>query len=931
MKRTALLVCCCLLPGTLCAADAKRAGPDWWSLQPVRRPAVPAVHDRGWPRSPLDAFILAALEARHLRPAPEADRTTLLRRLSFDLLGLPPTPAEIDAFLNDRSPDAYERLVDRLLASPRYGERAGRHWLDVARFGESQGYERDKLRDHAWRYRDYVIQSFNADKPYPRFVQEQLAGDVLPDGGADGVIATGFLVAGPWDEVGNTQQGQVMRRRVREEELEDLVGTVCQTFLGLTVNCARCHSHKFDPIPHRDYYRIKAAFEGIRHGDRPTLPPAALKAREAETARLQRRVDELRQQITVIEDAGRARVAERHRSPGAKDVPAPLARWTFETDARDSAGKLDGILYGGAVVAGGRLRLGGKDAFLRTGPLPRDLTEKTLEAWVALDNLEQRGGGVLTVESENGRVFDGIVFGERQPGKWLAGSDFFRRTADLAGPAETAKPGELVHVAIVYAADNSITCYRNGVLYGSPYTPTGPEATLRTYPAKTSRVLLGLRHTGGGNAFLAGAIEEARLYDRALTAKEVAASFRAGVESVPLADVLGALTREETQRRQQQLDEQARQRAALRELGPVPLAYAANPSQPETTFVLMRGDVEKRGEEVSAGGLSAVRSPSPEFGLAPDAPEAQRRLALARWISDPENPLTARVLVNRVWQYHFGRGLVGTPSDFGFNGERPSHPELLDWLASEFAAPSPPNPLSHKGERGSQTDSPLSPPWERGAGGVRGSIKKLHRLIVLSSTYRQSARSDDEAAAVDTDDRLLWRFAPRRLEGEAVRDAMLAVSGQLNDQLGGPSFRPFTVKVFNSNFYDLTDPIGPEFNRRTVYRMNVNSAKSPLLDALDCPDPSVKAPRRSVTTTPLQALGLMNNAFVQRQARSFAGRVEQEAGGDPAAQVRHAYRLALGRTPSAAETGRAVALVKEHGLESLCWVLFNASEFLYLK
>jgi hypothetical protein len=913
MMRTALvLVCCCLLSGTLRAADAQRAGPDWWSLQPVRRPPVPAVQARDWPRSPLDAFILAALEARHLRPAPTADQATLIRRLTFDLLGLPPTPAEIDAFVNDPAPDAYERLVDRLLASPGYGERWGRHWLDVVRFGESQGYERDKLRDHAWRYRDYVIGSFNADKPYPRFVQEQLAGDVLPDGGEAGVIATGFLVAGPWDEVGNMQQGQVMRRRVREEELEDLVSAVCQTFLGLTVNCARCHNHKFDPIPHRDYYRIKAAFEGIRHGDRPTLPPAAVKAREARTAQLEGRINDLQQQIARIDDAGRARTSGREQPPG-KNVPAPLARWTFETGARDGAGKLDGTLYGGAVVAGGRLRLDGKGAFLRTGPLPRDLTEKTLEAWVTPGTLDQRGGGILTVESDNGSVFDGIVFGEQEPRKWLAGSEFFRRTATLAGPAETAKPGEVVHVAVVYAADNSITFYRNGVPYGSAYTPRGPDATLRTYAAKTSRVLLGMRHTGGGNPFFAGEIEEARLYDRALTAKEVAASFQAGVERVPLADVLAALTPEETQRRRQLLEEQARYRADLNKLGPVPLAYAANPGQPEPTFVLMRGDVEKRGEEVSAGGLSAVRTPAPEFGLPTDAPEAERRLALARWISHPDNPLTARVLVNRVWQYHFGRGLVGTPSDFGFNGERPSHPELLDWLASEFVAPSP----------------QPSPPG--GEGRVRGSIKKLHRLIVLSSTYRQSARYNETAAAVDADNRLLWRFAPRRLEGEAVRDAMLAVSGQINDQVGGPSFRPFTVKLFNSNFYDLTDPVGPEFNRRTVYRMNVNSAKSPLLDALDCPDPSVKAPRRSVTTTPLQALGLMNNSFVQRQARHFAGRVEKEAGGDLVAQVGHAYRLALGRPPSEAETRRAAALAGEHGLESLCWVLLNASEFLYLK
>jgi hypothetical protein len=872
----------------------------FWAFRPVQTVTPPVVKDRAWPQSDVDRFILAVLEAQGLTPARPADKLTLIRRATFDLTGMPPTPEEIDAFERDGSPHAFTRVVDRLLASPRYGERWGRHWLDVARFGESQGYERDKIRDHAWRYRDYVVHSFNQDKPYTQFVKEQLAGDVLEPVTQEGIVATGFLVAGPWDEVGATQQGLLMRKRVREEELEDILSAVGQTFLGLTVNCARCHDHKFDPIPQRDYYRLKAVFEGVHHGDRPLLTPAEQKVREERRAGLERRVGQLQKDIAALEQLGRDRIQSERKGPDLTGLPTPMARWTFETDARDTIGTLHGTLRGGAVVAGGRLRLNGEGAFLQTAPLPRDMRAKTLEAWVAPANLTKRGGGVMTVENKDGSVFDAIVFGEREPMKWFAGSDFYHRTRDLDAPPESLESPALVHLAIVYSADHRIGVYRNGVPYGPAYVPTGPKAGLQTYAAHDAHVLFGLRHTGAGNGFFAGDIEEARLYDRALSPEEVAASFRAGASHAKLDEILASLTPKERQRREALAAELSRQRETLQALPPLLLAYAANPSPPELTFVLARGDVEKQRELVSAGGLSAVKVLSPEFGLPADAPEGQRRLKLADWIASADNPLTARVVVNRVWHYHFGHGLVGTPNDFGFNGDSPSHPQLLDWLARRFIADG----------------------W---------SIKQLHRRIMLSSAYQQSSQFDEKAAAMDGENRLLWRFTPRRLEGEAVRDAMLAVSGQINQQMGGPSFRPFTLKVFNSHFYELTDPLGPEYDRRTVYRINVNSAKSPLLDSLDCPDPSVKMPRRSVTTTPLQALGLMHNSFVLRQARQFALRVQKDAETDLDAQVERAYSLAFGRRPTILERDRAATLSQQHGLETLCWVLFNAIEFLYLK
>jgi hypothetical protein len=901
-------------------AGPKRAGLDWWSLRPLTAPVPPVLQGHraaAWVQSPIDAFVLAKLQARGLSPAPPADRVTLIRRVTFDLLGVPPTPGEIDRFLADRATNAYARLVDRLLADPRYGERWGRHWLDVARFGESHGFERDQFRPNAWRYRDYVIGAFNQDKPYARFILEQIAGDVLTPHTQDGIVATGFLVAGPWDEVGETQVNNVMKARVREEEREDMVGTVCQTFLGLTVNCARCHDHKFDPISQRDYYRVRSALDGVSHGDRSLLTPEEQQAHDAKAADLRQRISTLQEERGRLDQTARARLTARSpNAAAALAAPIPMAQWTFEQDASDLLGALPGTLIGGARIAGGRLLLDGKSAFMHTARLPRTLRAKTLEAWVVLPDREQRGGAALSVQTPGGGEFDAIVFGEREPGKWAAGSEFFHRTRDLTlsaaspgGPSssvhaasgkEDAVAGTLLHVAIVYRADSSIAVYRDGQPYAAPYTPTGEGAALRTFPAGGAEVLIGLRHEGAANGLLHGEVEEARLYDRALTDVEVAASFRAGVSLFSPETLRQAMTSAERRRLDAQAVELQRLERSLQALEQPLLTYAASTAQPEVTRLLPRGDVEHPGEIVAAAGLSCLRSPSPDLGLAPDAPEGLRRLKLAAWIADPANPLTARVLVNRVWHYHFGRGIVGTPNDFGFNGERPTQPELLDWLASVFL---------------------------RGG----GRLKPLQRLILLSSTYRQSARFDPDGAARDAEDRLLWRFPPRRLEGEAVRDAMLCVSGLLNPRRGGPSFQPFTVVIDNSHFYHQFDSPDPEYNRRTVYRAGVNSAKNALLEALDCPDPSTKTPRRDVTTTPLQALELMNNTFVLRQAHGFAAKLEREGGPSLPGRIILAYRLAFGRRPSPEEAVRAEDFVRAQGLENLCWALLNANEFLYLQ
>ena len=874
----------------------KRAGRDWWSLRPLAESPLPETARDPWVRGPIDAWVLDGLHRSGLAPSPPADPRILIRRLFVDLVGLPPGPERVEAFMADPSEAAYGALVDELLASPHYGERWGRHWLDVVRYTESEGFEYDHPRDRAWHYRDYVIESLNDDKPYDRFMQEQIAGDVLEPVTGDGIVATSMLVCGAWDRAGNAQANATQRAITREEEMEDMISVVGQTFLGLTLNCARCHAHKFDPVPQEDYFRVKAVFDGVKHGERSIASPAEIAERERQAATRAEALAAERATIASLEREGAKRAAARFpdRIAGPPG-PAPLIRWTFQ-DGVDPAG---GTLHGGAEIVGGRLRLHkATQSYFESAPIPESIREKTLEAWVVLPDLDQGGGAAISIENTADRDFDAIVFGERQPRKWIAGSGGFARTHDLEAERETADAGQPIHVAAVYRADGSITLYRNGERYAAPYVPAAP---LRGYEKGAATILLGLRHHGAGNGFLEGEILQAALHDRALGDDEVAAAFRAGGFAFSQEEILACLDDGERA-------DHAGATARIAELGKAAeasgagtaVSYAGVRAEPPPTAVLRRGSVTSPGEIVRPSGLSAITAVDADLGLPPDAPEAERRRRFAAWIADRANPLPARVIVNRIWQYHFGRGIVATPSDFGFNGGRPSHPELLDWLASEL----------------------VRSEWR---------LKALHRAIVLSSTYRQASTHDAEAAAIDADTTLLWRYPPRRLEAEAVRDAMLAVSGELNPAMGGPSFRPFTTTSFNATFYHPVDRDDPEFNRRTVYRMNVNSGKEPLLDAFDCPSPSVKTPTRGETITPLQALSLMNNSFVQRQADRLAERALEAAGGDLPAAVDRAYTRSLGRRPTDEERSRAVAAARDRGLASVCWALLNSSEFLYVQ
>jgi hypothetical protein len=887
-------------------STAARAGYDWWSLQPVVRPPRPNVSDTNWPRNAVDYFVLAELEARGLHPSADAEPRVLVRRLYYDLLGLPPPPEVVARFAQAPSDVAYAALVEELLASPHYGERWARHWLDIVRFGESDGFERNMPRENAWPYRDWVIQAFNADMPYDEFARQQLAGDALHSDQISARHATGFLVAGAHNTV--VANNDLARQTARHEELEDTLAVIGQTFLGLTVQCARCHDHKFDPIPQRDYYQLVAAIDGVQHGERVVESDAGRRQREQRLTELRRESEQLSRDVSLLESRGRSR-ALAQRATSGQPRPAllvePQARWSFEDDAQDRVGTLHGELHGGATIAEGRLQLNGQDAFLLTPPLSANVGEKTLEAWVALANLEQRGGGVLSLETNDGTVFDAVVYGEREAKRWMAGSNTFVRTRDLEAAEESTIAPDLVHIAAVYQADGTIALYRNGSAYGKPYRPPGAAGELQPFAAGQARLLMGKRHTGGGNPWFAGAVAEARLYDRALTPAQIAHSSELGADAdgVSRTEILAALTSDERSERERLVERQISVQQLIQQAGQTPKAYVVNSRQPAPTHLLSRGDVRLPLEQVLPAGLRALSAH--DLGLAADADDATRRKALAEWITSDANPLFRRVIVNRLWHYHFGSGIVDTPSDFGFNGGRPSHPELLDWLAVEL--------------------------FEQ-----KYSLKAIHRHIVLSRTYRQSSRFDAESAKVDAENRLLWRKSPMRVDAETLRDALLLVSGQLNAQPFGPGYHD--VRTYYNNgttYFEPLDVTGPEFARRTIYRFSPRGERSTLLDSFDCPDTSVSTPRRQVTTTPLQALALLNNAFAMRSAEQLAARVDREVGGGAdsteRARVVGAYQLALQRAPEEQEVRRSQELVSQHGLPALCRALLNSGEFVVIE
>ena len=757
MHRLVLSFLCLLVTSTCLATEPH------WAFKPPRRPALPAVTDAAWPRTSVDAFILARLDAAGLKPSAPADRATLLRRVSYDLTGLLPTSEELDAFLSDTRPDAYVRVVDRLLASPHYGERWAQHWLDVVRYAETNGYESDGERPSAWRYRDWVIQALNDDKPYDRFLTEQIAGDLLAREASDKkgiegaeqpaaqlLIAAGFHRCGPMHQT----SGNVDKVIGRQEVLTEMTNGVGQAFLGLTIGCARCHDHKFDPLPQSDYYHLQAFFTPVFGKEIDICRPEEKAAYREMSKRSDSRIKPLQEQVQAIDEPVVKRITEAKKAK-------------LEPEYREA---------------------------LALEPKKRTAEQNKL---VANANI------LLKV-------------------KW-----------------------DEIHAAL------------------------SPEELRRR--------------------------DKLRAEIHALEAQKPPAFAQAWT---------------------------------VGDNGATPAAH-----------VLRRGDPKQKDREVLSGFPGVLRVPSFTSALAPlDKPPPLTRLDLARWLTEPDHPLTARVIVNRLWQHHFGQGIVSTPNDFGTHGTRPTHPELLDWLASE---------LVRSG-------------W---------SLKHLHRLMVCSATYQQRSDPLPDGRGSDPDNRLLWRMNRQRMDGEGLRDCVLAAAGSLNPALGGPMILvPLEPEVYDLIFTEgepdglwRVTPDTRQHTRRSIYLFNKRNVRQPLLEAFDQPDTLTSCPVRPTSTFAPQALILLNGPLLQVQSKAFAARLLREAEPNRAVWVEHAYRLALARPPRPEELKTALdfletqtTLLRERlrlykpigvlpglppgmdraeaaALADFCLALLNRNEFAYVR
>ncbi len=861
---------------------------NWWVAQPIPRVAVPLLPSASQPANPIDAFIRAKLAERGLTPSQEADPRTLIRRVSFDLTGLPPTPAEVEAFVDSshRSHVSYEHLVDALLASPRYGERWARHWMDAAHFAETHGNDQDRIREHAWPYRDYLIAAFNADKPYARFVEEQVAGDVLFPDDPLAVVALGFLAAGPWDEssLRDIREDTRDRQIARYLDRDDMLTTVMATFTSTTVHCARCHDHKFDPIPQRDYYALQAVFAGVDRANRTYDADPQIHARRQRLLRLKGAAERGDRAILLAAETQRE-VADFERTIAEREVAwRAVEPQTFvSTGGATLTRQPDGSLLASGPVPE-------RDVYTITATLPPgDLTAVRLEV-LPDDSLPHHGPGR---QAANGNLhlseFQVLAF---EPGANAA------RDLALANPSADFNQNQWT---IAHALDrNEKSAWgihpREGEAHRAVF-----ELREKLHVANGTTLTFVLKQLHG-EGHLIGRLR--------LAVTDAATPVLAGVPP-EIATILASTARTDEQRAV--LTAFLLKEKIPRDLAALPapsLVYAAasefepdgalKPSGgPRPIFRLNRGDITQQREAAEPGALSCLAALPPRFATTAD--EGARRAALAHWLTAPENPLTWRSIVNRAWHLHFGRGLVATPNDFGHMGAAPSHPELLDWLAV----------------------------WFRDE--AHGSLKALHRLIVTSATYRQTSAKRGDA---DADNVFLAHMNRTRLDAESIRDTVLAISGQLDLRAGGPSDRQFdlqpgihvTPRVDYAKF-DVNSTTG---RRRSVYRFLFRTLPDPLMDALDCPAGDQLAPVRNASVTVQQALALWNSAFLTRHAELFAARVQQSAP-DLATQITTACTLALGRAPTPAEQTEFTGYAQRHGLANLCRVILNSNEFVFLN
>ncbi|MDZ4403872.1 PSD1 and planctomycete cytochrome C domain-containing protein [Prosthecobacter sp.] len=796
---------------------------DHWSFKPLNKSTIGSI----------DGFIEAKLKENSLAKSPEADPISWLRRVTFDLTGLPPTPEEAAEFLKSKD---HAAVVERLLASPRYGERWAQHWLDVVRYADTHGFEVNTERPNAWPYRDYVIRAFNNDTPYDRFIKEQLVGDAM---GQD--AATGFLVTASVLLPGQIGKDDQSKRLARQDSIDEIVVNIGQTFLGLSIGCARCHDHKFDPITAKDYYAMQAFVAGVEYGDRDLRTPEAEAAR-AQAALLKPRLAEIDKELArfvPLAKSGTERPMINARENADRFAPTKAKRVRFTIKSTNNLepciDELEVFNTSGenvALATAGTLRKSGGDIGVAERHELRFINDGRYgngRSWMASD----KGKGWIELEFKQEQTIERVVWGRDREGKFTdrLAIDYQIEIGDSAGQWHT----------VADASDRQKFDPKSKKLVKPNLSGLSPDETKRAKPLIQEKADIEAKIKAAENA-----------------QKVFAGTFRT----------------------------------------------------PDDIHLLNRGDPEQPKEPVTPAVLTALG----DLKLTKETPEQQRRQALAEWIANPQNPLTARVMVNRIWQGHFGTGLVPTPSDFGHLGMKPSHPELLDWLAAEF----------------------IRSGW---------SVKHMHRLIVLSKTYRQSSSTGDNEAKkdqksdspfsslspvqIDSDVRYLWRFPSHRLEAESIRDSMLAVSGQLNVKMHGRGFNLFDQRGGLSGF-DPIETFTPDNQRRMIYAHKVRREPETVFGAFDCPDAGQSTAIRRASTTPIQALNLFNSLFTLAQADAFAARVKKEAGEDSAKQITRAYQLALSRAPTHKELAETQPVVRQHGIATLCRALFNSNEFLFV-
>lgn len=929
-----------------------------WSLKALVQPAPPTLENQSTPIPAIDAFIRAKLTEHQFAWSKPTDRRTLIRRVYFDLTGLPPTPTEVDAFVADPDPLSYEKLLDTLLESPRYGERWARHWLDAAHFAETHGNDQDRIRENAWPYRDYLIQALNADKPYTQFIQDQIAGDVLSPDDPSATAALGFLAAGPWDEssLRDIREDTLDRQIARYLDRDDMLATVMNNVNSLTVQCARCHDHKFDPISQRDYYALQAVFSGVERANRrydadPTVgrqrTQLAIRKHQLESrspAEMDSLLsDEVQQQVARWEQGRTSRGTEWYVMDAASFTSSDGASLTKLPDCSILSGgprpdkdtvTIVSIPLASCVVESA-VSLEKTSDQANPERKPETLGERRITAvrleLMTDDSLPRRGPG----RQDNGNMhlseFEVFVDGNEKPETLVnPTSDYNQPDWEIAKAIDQKEPTAWgidpqegkPHRAVFELKEPLLACGES----------TTPETSSETPVRRASHLKVVLKQWHG-RQHLIGRMR--------ISLTDAASPVRVDALPDAINAILTVPVAERTVQQRRELAVFVQLEAINRDLSLLPkpnLIYAAAadfdpdgsmkpPPGPRPIHILHRGDIRNPRQEVMPGSLSCITTLPSEFEVAAGSPESTRRAALAQWLTSRDNPLTWRSIVNRVWHHHFGRGLVGTLNDFGHMGEMPTHPELLDWLAVEFR--------------------------DHGQ-----SLKSLHRLIMTSETYRQSVEGPSQKAdaasgtevtdprlALDADNRLLWRMNRTRLDAESVRDAVLAISGRLDLRMGGPSDRQFdlqpgihvTPRVDYGKF-DIASDLG---RRRSIYRFLFRTLPDPFMESLDCPSGDQITPARGNSVTVQQALALWNDVFIARHCEFIAERVKRDVNEQRTtqknpeqqvhAEVQQLVRLTLCRAATPAEENQMSAYANKHGLANLCRLLLNSNEFLFLN